>query len=174
LATSGLKHATCPLIMRKQLLLAAALILAPSLTFGGQVGSEQECLAEAMYFEARNQGWRGMLAVGVVIRNRVGDPRYPSDVCGVVTQGRYWKGNPVRHKCQFSYWCDGRPERPAEEESLTLARYLATMLLTKGLTIEGLDQATHYHAVYVSPSWAKTLVLVDQIGEHIFYEPKGR
>jgi spore germination cell wall hydrolase CwlJ-like protein len=153
---------------------AAALLLSmqPALAGEGSSASEQLCMAEAMYFEARNQGWKGMLAVGVVIRNRVGDPRYPSDVCGVVTQGHYWNGNPVRHKCQFSYWCDGRPERPAEEEAWTLARDLASMILTKGLTIEGLEQATNYHAVYVSPSWARELVLVDQIGEHVFYESK--
>ena len=69
---------------------------------------QKHCLAEAMYFEARNQGWKGMLAVGVVIQNRVKDPRYPSDICSVVRQGKYWQGHPVKHKCQFSYYCDGK------------------------------------------------------------------
>ena len=61
---------------------------------------QKHCLAEAMYFEARNQGWKGMLAVGVVIQNRVKDPRYPSHICSVVRQGKYWQGHPVKHKCQ--------------------------------------------------------------------------
>jgi spore germination cell wall hydrolase CwlJ-like protein len=63
---------------------------------------QKKCLAEAMYFEARDQGWRGMMAVGVVIKNRVADPRYPDNICSVVRQGKYWRGNPVKHKCQFS------------------------------------------------------------------------
>ena len=97
--------------MYKSLALAAALFLAPS----HALADEKSCLAEAMYFEARDQGWRGMLAVGIVIQNRVRDPRYPETVCAVVRQGKYRNGNPVRNKCQLSYYCDVKPERPAEK-----------------------------------------------------------
>ena len=133
---------------------------------------EQQCLAEAMYYEARDQGWRGMLAVGVVIQNRVRDRRYPGTVCGVVKQGRYWRGNPVRHKCQFSYYCDGKPERPAEQKPWTTAQDLALTLLTNRVEMEGLEDATHYHATSVLPSWSHKLTFLQKVGQHIFYTEK--
>ena len=130
---------------------------------------EQQCLAEAMYYEARDQGWRGMLAVGVVIQNRVRDRRYPGTVCGVVKQGRYWRGNPVRHKCQFSYYCDGKPERPAEQKPWTTAQDLAHTLLTNRVEMAGLEDATHYHTTSVLPSWSRKLTFRQVIGQHVFY-----
>ena len=130
---------------------------------------EQQCLAEAMYYEARSQGWRGMLAVGVVIQNRVRDGRYPDNVCGVVKQGRYWRGNPVRHKCQFSYYCDGKPERPGEQKPWTTAQDLAHTLLTNRVEMAGLEDATHYHTTSVLPSWSRKLTFRQVIGQHVFY-----
>jgi len=133
---------------------------------------EQQCLAEAIYYEARDQGWRGMLAVGVVIQNRVRDDRYPGTVCGVVKQGRYWRGNPVRHKCQFSYFCDGKPERPGEQKSWAVAQDLAHTLLTETVQLAGLEDATHYHATSVLPSWSRKLTFLQRVGQHIFYTEK--
>jgi|TARA_R110000751_G_scaffold10147_1_gene37587 spore germination cell wall hydrolase CwlJ-like protein len=130
------------------------------------------CLAEALYYEARDQGWRGMLAVGTVIQNRVKDPRYPDDACGVVRQGKYRNGKPVKHKCQFSYYCDGKPERPAEKEAWRQAVDIATLLTTTAVEIAGLEGATHYHASWVQPSWSKGLERRKQIGGHIFYARK--
>ena len=136
---------------------------------GGTGYSDKQCLAEAMYYEARDQGWRGMLAVGIVIQNRVKDARYPETACGVVRQGKYRNGNPVRHKCQFSYYCDGKPERPAEKEAWSRATDIATLLTTTAVEIAGLEGATHYHAVWVQPSWTTALERRKQIGGHIFY-----
>lgn len=130
---------------------------------------DEHCLAEAMYFEARNQGWRGMLAVGVVIQNRVQDPRYPSTVCAVVRQGKYWRGVPIKNKCQFSYYCDGKPERPTEPESWEQALDLASLLLSTKLVLTGIEDATHYHTTTVKPTWATALEPRDQIGDHLFY-----
>ena len=162
--------------VRKQLLVAAALILAPSPVLSGQATpgdtNQKTCLAEAMYYEARAEGWRGMLAVGVVIQNRVRDTRYPNDICGVVRQGKYWRGNPVKHKCQFSYYCDGKPERPAEKEAWRQAVDIATLLTTTRVEVMGLENATHYHAIWVRPSWSKGLERRKQIGAHIFYARK--
>jgi len=155
--------------IRACLFMAALVVPLPAAASGY---GDKQCLAEAMYFEARDQGWRGMLAVGVVIQNRVRDTRYPNDACGVVRQGKYRNGNPVKHKCQFSYYCDGKPERPAEKEAWATARDLASMLMTTGVTMVGLDQATHYHTTAVNPYWAKSLVRVEQIGRHVFYAQK--
>ena len=131
---------------------------------------QKHCLAEAMYFEARNQGWKGMLAVGIVIKNRVASPRYPSNICSVVRQGKYWKGNPVRDKCQFSYYCDGKHERPAEKQAWKEASDIAGLLVSTDLVVEGLEDATHYHCTTVKPSWTTGLVLLQRVGDHKFYK----
>jgi len=144
--------------------LATAMLVASA-----AAASDEHCLAEAMYFEARNQGWRGMVAVGVVIQNRVRDPRYPTDVCKVVRQGRYWRGNPIRHQCQFSYYCDGKPERPSEPKPWRQALDLARLLLSTKLVLTGIEDATHYHTTTVKPRWATALEPRSQIGDHLFY-----
>ncbi len=154
--------------MCRAVILAAALLFAPS----PALADDKSCLAEAMYYEARDQGWRGMLAVGIVIQNRVRDARYPGTICGVVKQGRYRNGNPVRHKCQFSYYCDGKPERPAEKRPWSAARDLAILLTTTEVEVAGLEDATHYHATWVKPSWSRVLAKRQQIGGHIFYAQK--
>ena len=76
---------------------------------------ELECLALNIYHEARGETPAGKLAVAHVTLNRVEHHKYPDTICGVVTQGRHyvnWKGNtmPVKHKCQFSCYCDGRSD----------------------------------------------------------------
>ena len=136
------------------------------------LADDRSCLAEAMYHEARDQGWLGMLAVGVVIQNRVRSPRYPDDVCSVVRQGRYWEGQPVRNKCQFSYYCDGKTERPSEPKAWNRAMKIADLLLFTRVEVAGLEGATHYHSTSVQPSWSTVLVKREQIGEHIFYARK--
>ena len=70
-----------------------------------------DCLVEALYHEARSESLLGMLSVANVILTRKESSNYPNTICKVVHQGKYWKDNPVRDKCHFSYWCDGRPER---------------------------------------------------------------
>lgn len=65
------------------------------------------CLAIAIYFEARGEPDVGQVAVGNVILNRTRDPRFPNDVCSVITQGPTHKWNqqyPIKHKCQFSFY----------------------------------------------------------------------
>ena len=144
---------------------AAVLLIATA----AEAKNPKECLAEAMYFEARNQGWRGMLAVGVVIQNRVRDTRYPNDICAVVRQGLYRNGRPIKHKCQFSYYCDGKPERPTEKELWSTALDLAGVLLSGHLVVDGLGDATHYHTTSVRPSWSSKLSFRRVIGDHVFY-----
>tara|TARA_R100000808_G_scaffold15950_1_gene36344 strand:- start:4979 stop:5503 length:525 start_codon:yes stop_codon:yes gene_type:complete len=128
------------------------------------------CMAEAIYYEARNQSSVGQLAVAIVIRNRMKDKRWPSTACGVVKDGRYWKGNPIRDKCQFSYWCDGKPERFLEKDAWERALNIAHLAYYHSIEIEDLMGATHYHTIWVQPSWAKKFRLSTQIGDHRFYE----
>ena len=85
-----------------------------------------------------------------------------------------WKGTgemiPIRHKCQFSWYCDGKPDTVYDEET-----FEEIYVLTDGVvdgTFEILDiteGATHYHADYVSSDWAKTKTKTIEIEDHIFY-----
>ena len=75
------------------------------------------CLALNTYHEAKNQSMIGQVATAQVVMNRVADSRYPNTVCEVVKQGPKYKGSdvPVRHKCQFSWFCDGKSDEPKKD-----------------------------------------------------------
>lgn len=132
--------------------------------------NEFECLVEALYHEARSENDIGVLAVGTIILNRVKHKRFPNTICRVVHQGYYWKTNPIRNKCQFSYWCDGKTEKYKNIKSLFRIILLAEMLWD-GAAIASLNKATHYHASYVRPMWSikKQFKLITQKGRHLFY-----
>ena len=136
-----------------------------------------ECLALNMYHEARGQGTAGELAVTTVVMNRVNDSRFPNPICGVVKQGPTrpsWKDPkilfPIKHKCQFSWYCDGKSDKPRNKKTYEKMKDFAkTLLSNKLLYLDITDGATHYHADYVSPSWAKTKTKTVEIQDHIFY-----
>ncbi len=132
-------------------------------------GAERElhCLTEAIYYEARGESIEGQIAVAEVIINRVDSKRYPNSVCGVISQGAE-----RRNSCQFSYKCDGTPERMSDKESRRRARDVAILIL-KGERRSLTDRATHYHATYVKPYWSKKLKKTAQHGTHVFYRYKG-
>ena len=131
-------------------------------------GNENECLTDNIYFEARSQGFAGWVAVAQVTLNRVEDKRFPNTICEVVKQGlTYQSGHPIKNKCQFSWYCDGKSDeiintKIHEEISIMVNNYIHF-----GFDIT--DGATHYHADYVLPSWAKTKTKTIEIDDHIFY-----
>lgn len=131
----------------------------------------ETCLAMAIYFEARGEPLAGQLAVAQVIINRVASPRYPNTPCEVIQQGPvYPSGHPVKHRCQFSFWCDGRPEVVADNAAWHTALLVAAA--AKGSALDITEGATFYHATNVSPRWRYTMKVTVQIGSHIFYTPK--
>ena len=104
--------------------------------------TEATCLAKNMYYEARNQGLAGQLAVSLVVMNRVKDSRYPNTVCGVVEQGptrESWKKNgtyyPIRNRCQFSWFCDGKSDEPKEPTTYKRLLDLALVLVYDDIQI---------------------------------------
>lgn len=130
-------------------------------------GREFECLATALYFEARGESIEGQFAVAEVILNRVDAPHYPDTICGVVYQGASSGGG-----CQFSFACDGRSERIREhrafERVAKIARLMkdgAPRLLTQG--------ATHFHTRAVNPNWSRAFARTAAIGAHLFYRQPG-
>lgn len=133
------------------------------------------CLAMNLYHEARNQSVAGQLAVGFVTMNRVNDRRYPDTVCEVVMQGPTrpsWKDKtkeyPIRHRCQFSWYCDGLNDTVREMGTFSRLFELSEIIYAN-LMIDITDGATHYHADYVKPDWAETKTRTTKIDDHIFY-----
>ncbi|HEY0920470.1 cell wall hydrolase [Devosia sp.] len=125
---------------------------------------QRHCLATAIYFEARGEPERGQVAVAQVILNRVADPAYPDTICDVVYQNRDW-----RNRCQFSFACDGKPEKITEKHAWAQAVEVARAVSLGRAEVTALAGATHYHASYVSPRWAPRLKRLARIGQHIFY-----
>ena len=146
---------------------------------------EARCLAENIYHEARDQGTAGWLAVAAVTLNRATDDRFPDTICGVVFQAETkesWttKGKdvpeiervfyPVRHRCQFSWYCDGKADDinniSVYMEIMSLTRLLLT---SQFMMFDITDGATFFHADSITPSWAKSKTKTIEIGDHIFY-----
>ena len=130
------------------------------------------CMAFNIYHEANNQSMLGQIAVGQVVINRVEDSRFPDTVCEVVKQAVTYKGTdkPVLHKCQFSWYCDGKKDEPNyDSKAWSKALKYAVVVLGGDITLDFTDGATHYHATYVRPAWAKTKTRTTRIDRHIFY-----
>lgn len=126
-------------------------------------GAQWQCLAEALYFEARGESVKGQIAVAEVILNRVTSSRFPDSVCGVIRQGTGRK-----YACQFTYTCDGHPERVSEPAAFDRVGKIARMMLDGApRTLAG--GATYYHTTAVSPRWSRKFRRTARHGVHLFY-----
>ena len=125
---------------------------------------EQKCLSTAIYFEARGESLKGQAAVAQVILNRVRNPTYPNEVCNVVYQNADWY-----KRCQFSFACDGLPERIVNRRAYRTAREVAMAVTGGKIFLREVGSSTHYNATYVNPEWADGMEEMTQIGSHIFY-----
>ena len=132
---------------------------------------ELECMSKNIYFEAALESTAGKLAVAQVTMNRVNSARYPNTVCKVVYQGRHYKsGLPVKNRCQFSWYCDGKLDVPHSGAMWRDSNDIAMYVLTTPSLIDITDGATHYHADYISsPRWADPKRKTVEIDTHIFY-----
>ena len=122
------------------------------------------CLALNIFFEARGEEIQGQIAVAEVTLNRVASPHYPNDICGVVLQEN-------KDGCQFSWWCDGKSDKPKEEHSMLASKAIAQFMIDNGryISVVG-SQATHYHSSDIDPPyWAKQMQKIKTIGKHVFY-----
>lgn len=139
------------------------------LNTNGKKVSEKElnCLATAIYFEARGESYRGQVAVAQVVLNRVAHKLYPATICGVVYQNQH-----RRNACQFSFACDGMPERITDRKSWTQAEDIARDVAAGSAYLTEVGYSTHYHATYVYPHWAPRMTKVTKIGLHVFYHFK--
>ena len=134
------------------------------------------CLALNTYHESKTQSTVGQIATAQVVMNRVEDRSFPNTVCEVVKQGPTrpsWedpnKEYPIKHRCQFSWYCDGKSDVPKNEKAWRKAQDVAFLVLYNKIQLDVTEGATHYHATYVKPAWAKTKKRTTRIEKHIFY-----
>lgn len=127
-----------------------------------------DCLAQAIYYEARSESENGQRAVAQVVINRVRHPAWPNSVCGVVYQGPLRAGG----GCQFTFTCDGSLVIRPRGIGWASARAIAAEALA-GRAYAPVGLATHYHTNAVAPTWAPRLALTTVIGAHIFYRLPG-
>ena len=136
---------------------------------------ELECMSMNIYFEAAMESTAGKLAVAQVTINRVKSRHYPNTICGVVYEGpHYTAANgqqfPVRDRCQFSWYCDGKHDTPSGGKMWKQSEEVAKYVLENTELLDITDGATHYHADYIpNPRWAIARHKTLQIDTHIFY-----
>jgi spore germination cell wall hydrolase CwlJ-like protein len=128
----------------------------------GKHTGAKECLATAIYFEARGESMKGQRAVGEVILARTRQAGRPKTVCGVVYEGSHRSTG-----CQFSFTCDGIADVVRNSAAWARAMRVAGLVLNSRRKVS--RGATHYHATSVRPYWASSLRKVARIGSHIFY-----
>ena len=138
--------------------------------------NELECMAKNIYFEAAIESTAGKIAVAQVTMNRVRSRHYPDSICKVVYQGKHHSnGFPVRDRCQFSWYCDGKGDEPrptpAWKDSVEIAEYIIRTPSLLDIT----DGATHYHADWMEkfPKWAHQKKKLVKIDTHIFYKKRN-
>jgi len=133
-------------------------------------------LAEAMYFESRDEGVLGQLAVVNVILNRRADRRFPKTIRRVVHAG-VSRGR----SCDFSYYCDHKSDNPwlhrrSKWPKWVKVRVLSWFCLVIHPDITG--GATYYKRHDVRSPWfnkkikAGRMCKTKRIGAHVFYKYK--
>src|SRR5437764_13090284 len=107
-----------------------------------QLDQQTNCLATAVYFEARGESAEGQLAVARVVMNRAASGRYPGSWCEVVKQ-----------HAQFSFVRHGEfPQADFNSDAWRKAEAVAELAVAN--VVPTIDSSVlWYHANYVAPSW---------------------
>lgn len=134
--------------------------LVDKFSVGAPLTDEANCIAVAVYHEARGESLEGQLAVAKVIMNRAASGQYPTSWCGVVKQP--W---------QFSFVNPRSGYMPSvDQSSAAWRKALGVTRLAVANAVQSVPaECLWYHADYVAPSWGRRLTRVDKIGAHIFY-----
>lgn len=122
------------------------------------------CLARTIYWEARGASTEAMEAVANVVMNRVGKEGFPETICKVAKQGQE-KGS-----CQFSWWCDGRPDDAKDDKSYAIAKEMTRKVLNRQLK-DKTNGALYFHHKKVSPVWANEYIKTTEVDGFLFYKP---
>jgi spore germination cell wall hydrolase CwlJ-like protein len=127
-----------------------------------------DCMAINIYREGANESFEGKVAIAQVTLNRMNNPNFPKDICGVVYQK-----NVIMEKviCQFSWYCNSSHKNKKIDEKLYNESYaVAKKVLLEGFRLDMLKDALYYHAVYINPGWRHEKI--GKVGNHIFYRNK--
>ena len=125
-----------------------------------QLDAETNCLATAVYFEARGESLDGQLAVARVVMNRAASGKYPPSWCATMKQP--WQFSFVNpHTGQY-------PSVDSNSDSWRKAEAIARLAAANIVPSVSTD-VLWYHADYVAPSWRRNLTEARKIGQHIFY-----
>jgi spore germination cell wall hydrolase CwlJ-like protein len=124
---------------------------------GRRVDAELECLAGAVYFEAKGEPLKGQLGVARVILNRTRSGRFPATACGVVKQ-----------RGQFSFVRGGRFPAIARGSAAWRTALSVARAARDGHVESPAGKALFFHARSVSPGW-RGVTQVAAIGNHVFY-----
>lgn len=124
---------------------------------GVALDEQANCLATAVYFEARGETLDGQLAVARVVMNRAASDDYPATWCDVVKQP--WQFSFVRH---------GQFPAITDMDSWKTAQGIARVAMANIYPSLPSD-VLWYHANYVHPSWGSRLTQFEKIGAHIFF-----
>ena len=136
----------------------AAYALADRYGAGAPLDQETNCLATAVYFEARGESPEGQLAVARVVMNRAASGKYPPSWCAMVKQ-----------PSQFSFVRHGEfPAVDTASDAWRKAEGIARLAVANVVPSLSTD-VLWYHANYVAPSWGRRLSMAQKIGPHIFY-----
>lgn len=122
------------------------------------------CLARTIYWEAKGVPGRDMESVANVVMNRLADEEFPNTLCEVVKQGS------EQSPCQFSWWCDGRPDEVVEDDAYEVVKEVARQALNQALP-DHTDGALYFHDRTVHPPWADVFLMTAETEAFIFYRP---
>ncbi len=162
------------------------LVTSPTLMHTASIQEHKQlyCLAANSYWESRGESLDDKIATAQVVMNRVDSRKYPDDICSVITQGpkrESWKTKqdptlsnaerkyyPIRNRCQFSWYCDGRSDMITNLdgwEDSVIAAYLVYI----GYGEDKVDGATHYYAhKKVTPRWASSMLVTAKLTGHTY------
>lgn len=132
--------------------------------------AELMCLARNIYYEAGGEPYLGKIAVAMVTLNRLGDPRFPKDICGVVNHKLKSRAS-GKWVCQFSWVCQKNKKIPVLSQSWESSMQVAKQILTGDFEVNGrkFKEIMFFHNTSVAPPNALNLRRVMQIGNHYFY-----
>ena len=151
--------------MLKNLLVAAAIATTGATTTESFAQDDPaQMFALNLYHEARSQGRDGMIAVGWVVKNRIADPTYPDDAVAVITQKR-------GRNCEWGWWCDGKSDKPTEEDKWVEAQAVTAELLSENPPEDPTGGALWFHETFRNrPGWmGDNVALTVTLDEHHFY-----